>query len=135
MFELVVILKSDKYNEVIKLWRDTLNLNFHIERNGEVKPFTSDAKSLDYLVRDVDDWLHFLIDSLDYEVLDVPFERKTREELMPVIKDKFDAMLDKSFDYYRKYAFVYLERCILDRHYLDWLFENFDEVRKQLKEV
>ncbi len=133
MLELVAILKSDKYNEVVKLYRDTSNLSFYIERNGEIRPFTSDAKSLDYLVRDVDDWLHLLIDSLGYEVLDVPFERKTRKELMPIIRDKFDAMMDKSFDYHRKYAFVYLERYILDKHYLDWLFENFDEVRKQLK--
>ena len=86
------------------------------------------------MVRVVDNWLHLLIDELHYEVLDLPFERKTRDELMPIIKDKFDAMLDKSFDYYRKYAFVYFERYILDKHYLDWLFENF-EVRKQLKEV
>lgn len=134
MLELVVVLKSDKYNETVKLYRDTSNC-FYIERNGEIEPFTSDAKSLDYLVRDVDDWLHLLIDELGYEILDVPFERKTREELMPIIRDKFDAMLDKSFDYYKKYAFVYLERYILDKHYLDWLFENFDEVRKQLKEV
>jgi len=55
-------------------------------------------------------WLHLLIDELGYKVLDVPFERKTREELMHIIKDRLDAMLDKSFDYYRKYAFVYLER-------------------------
>ena len=108
MLELVVVLKSDKYNEVVKLWRDTSDLSFYIERNGEVRPFTSDAKSLHRLIRDVDDWLHLLIDELGYEVLDVPFERKTREDLMPIIKDRLDAMLDKSFDYYRKYVFVYL---------------------------
>ena len=135
MFELVVVLKSDKYNETVKLYRDTSNLSFYVERNGETRLFRTDAKSLMQRVREVDDWLHLLIDELGYEVLDLPFERKTRDELMPIIKDKFDAMLDKSFDYYKKYAFVYLERYILDKHYLDWLFENFDEVRKQLKEV
>jgi hypothetical protein len=133
MRELVVVLKSDKYNEVVKLWRDTSDLSFYIERDNEVRPFKTDAKSLHQRIRDVDDWLHLLIDELGYEVLDVPFERKTREELMPIIKDKFDAMLDRSLDYYRKYAFVYLERYILDKYYLDWLFENFGEIRKQLK--
>jgi hypothetical protein len=133
MLELVVALKSDKYNEVVKLYRDG-DLNFYVERNnGDIKPFTSDAKSLWQLIRDVDDWLHLLIDALGYEILDLPFERKTREELMPILKEKLDAMLDKSLDYYRKYAFVYLERYILDKHYLDWLFENFDEVKKQLQ--
>jgi hypothetical protein len=133
MFELVIVLKSVKYSEVVKLYRNTSNLSFYIERNGEIRPFTSDAKSLDRLVRDVDDWLHLLVDELGYEIVDIPFERKTREELMPIIKDKFDAMMGKSFDYYRKYAFIYFERYILDKHYLDWLFENFNEIRKQLK--
>lgn len=133
MLELVVVLKSDKYNEVVKLYRDA-NLNFYIERNGELKQFITDAKSLGRKVRDVDDWLQALIE-LGYEIVDIPLERKSREELMLVIRDRFEAMLNRSLDYYRKYAFVYLERYILDKHYLDWLFENFDEIRKQLKEA
>jgi hypothetical protein len=130
MLELVVVLKSDKYNEIIKLYRDTLDLNFHIERDNELRPFITDAKTLDKKVRDVDDWLHLLIDELGYEVLDVPFERKTKEELISIIKDRLDAMLDRSLDYYKKYAFVYFERYILDKHYLEWLFENFEVIRK-----
>jgi len=134
MLELVVILKSEKYNEIVKLWRDSQTLDFYIERNGEVRPFTFYSESLAHRIREIDDWLHAL-EELGYEILDIPLERKTKDELMPIIRDMFDAMLNKSYDYYRKYAFVYFERYILDKHYLDWLFENFNEVRKQLKEV
>ena len=36
MLELVVVLKSDKYNETVKLYRNASNLSFYIERNGEI---------------------------------------------------------------------------------------------------
>jgi hypothetical protein len=130
MYELVVVLQS-KDGEVIKLWRDE-DLDFYIERNGERRLFRTDAKSLSGRVREVDDWLHCLLDDGSYEVVYLPMAEKSREELMPIIKDRLDALLEKSLDYHRKYAFVYLERYILDKHFLDYLFENFEEIRKQM---
>ncbi len=123
--ELVVVLK--KGDNVIKLWRDTSFFNFYIEENGEFRPFITDAKTLPRRTVDVNDWLHFKIDTQGYEVVYLPFAEKTDEDLMPLYIERLNYMEDRPFDFTRIYSLVYLESYILDKKFMDWHYRYLEK--------